>query len=282
MVGIDPVSGALRYERIVSDEHAGAMDPPVDADKRDRRNSQNWMDYKTDLAPDRSNAFSMRGARPDILVGSDDSVYMRQMRFTTELEEMDKSLPHIFSTSGLLDGWEHNRTYTVFGTGDFSTIPVAYSWIIKKQIKVPVGLMLTFDNQTLWAVTRGKTGCAVTAGARPSAQDKESSRPDFEAEKRKGFQKSWSQSLKMRPRSMIQAGDHLILGGTPPDRKGNLYELAARGDLPGTLQVLSAKDGELLQNMNIESPPTWDGMAVNDGRLIIPCVDGSIACWSAE
>jgi hypothetical protein len=284
MVGLDPVSGALRYEKMVRDEHPGAMEPPEDAAKRDRRNNQNWMDYKTDLAPDRSNAFSMTGARPDILVGADDSLYMRQKRFTAGLQPMNVRLPHLFSTSGLLDGWEHNRIYSVFGAGDFSTIPVAYPWIIKRSIKVPVGLMMAFDDETVWVVTREKNGYAMSAGAKPIPQAAADTQPDFGDKNRKGFQKRWTQKLAMRPRSLVQAGNLLILGGMDAAQQGNPYDLAAaaKGGLPGHVQLLSSIDGTLQQALKIPSPPVWDGMAVADGILVVPAVDGAVTAFGAR
>ncbi len=269
LVGLDPVTGALRCEKLVRDKHAGAMEPPKDAEKRDRRNSQNWMDYKSDLAPDRSNSFSMHGSRNEILVGGDESVYMRNMRFDTRLEEMKKVLPHLFSTSELLDGWEHNRVYWGLGTGDFSGLPVAYSWIIKKKINVPVGLMMAFDDKTVWTVTRGKKGYAVVAARRPAKGD---SRPDFKGKRKGTYKRLWSQGIGIRPRSIVRAGDVLVLGGMEKGTEGNPYAVGGEG----RLQILSCKDGRTVSELKIDSSPVWDGMAAGDGKLFIPCVNGSV------
>jgi hypothetical protein len=197
---------------------------------------------------------------------------------------MDTRLPHLFSTSELLDGWEHNRIYSVFGAGDFSTVPVAYSWIIKKSIKVPAGLMMAFDDKTVWVVTRENKGYAVSAGAKPIPPDTAGTQPDFGDKNRKGFQKRWSQKLTLRPRSLVQAGDLLIMGGMDAAQQGNPYDLAAtaKGGLPGHVQLLSSTDGKPQQTLKIPSPPVWDGMAVAEGILVVPCVDGAVTAFGAQ
>jgi len=275
LVGLDPVFGALRCEKLVRDDHPGAMDPPADADKRDRRNSQNWMDYKTDLAPDRSNSFSMHGARPEILVGDEESVYMRNMRFDGKLAGMKKVLHHLYSTSELLDGWEQNRVYWGLGTGDFTGLPVAYSWIIRKRINVPVGLMMAFDDKTVWTVTREKKGYAVVAAGRPKKGD---SQADFLGNRQGAYKKLWSQTIGIRPRSIIRAGDMLILGGLPKGKEGNPYAIGGEG----RLQLLSSTDGNSVRELKIASPPVWDGMAAAGGVIVIPCVDGSVVSYEKE
>jgi outer membrane protein assembly factor BamB len=272
LVGLDPATGALKRERVVRDEHAGAMAPPADAARRDRRTNQNWMDYKTDLAPDKSDSFSMHGSRNEVLVGGDESVYMRNMRFDNTLEEMSEVPPHLFSTSELLDGWEHNRAYWGLGTGNFSGLPVAYSWIIRKQKKMPVGLMMAFDDKTLWTVTRGK-GYSVVATRRPAATD---SKPDFQGERQGAHKPLWSKPVGIRPRSIVRAEDVLVLGGMAKGKGGNPRTVG--GD--GRLQIVSCEDGRTVRELKIDSPPVWDGMAAGDGELVIPCVDGSVVSLS--
>ncbi|MBT3201954.1 MAG: PQQ-binding-like beta-propeller repeat protein [Phycisphaerales bacterium] len=282
LVGLDPISGELRLEKLIRNEHVGALPLPEHADETVRYNQQNWMDYKTDLAPDRSDSFSMEGARPAILVGEDDSVYMRQKRFSSQLEEMETVLPHLFSTSELLDGWEHNRAYWALGTGNFSSLPVAYPWLINKgAINVPAGLMMAFDDHTVWTVMRGASGYTVIAAGRPAKEDAQNSLPDFRGE-REGYEAVWSHNLEIRPRSMLQVGDTLVFGGMAKEQDGNPYSAAAQENGNhelGRLQILSSKDGSILCERTIGSPPVWDGMAVAEDGLFIPCVDGSVVSF---
>jgi hypothetical protein len=73
----------------------------------------------------------------------------------------------------------------VLGTGDFRRVPVAYSWIANSRggrngthLAVPYGLMLAFDDDTVWGVRRGKSYTLFAEDHEPfSATEK--SLPDF-------------------------------------------------------------------------------------------------------
>jgi hypothetical protein len=256
------------------------------------RFSQNHLDYKTFVAPDRSDAFSMSGALTDVLVAEGGSIFMRNLRFDHRLTQQDERLPHLFSTSFFLDGREHNRAYWVFGTGDFSRTPVAYPWIVMKSLAVPYGVLLSYDDETVWGVRRGgkgqETSYFVFARPRPDASTQESRLPDFQT--RTG-QKSppkdlWVGELAMRPRAMIRAGDTLFVGGMTNEFDRNdpaapkNAEYHGRGQ--GLLDVISATDGQTLARLALESPPVWDGMAALEGRLYLATRSGAIVCLADE
>jgi len=285
MYGLDPASGKVLAERHIESEHVGATDPPEDAGKYASKIRQNWLDYKTTLAPDRSDSFAMQGATTDILVADGESVYLRRMRFDGDLVEQKAKRPHLFSTSGLLDDWEHNRSYWVLGTGDFYGTPVAYPWILRKDIKVPFGLMIAFDEKTVWGVHRAK-GYQVFAMPRPDPELKESALPDFKTRTstKKAASANWTASLGIRPRAMLRAGDLLFFGGRSADHTDNSSSAApARTDsVRGYLQVVSCVDGKTVREMGLASSPVWDGMAAAQGRLFVPCVDGTLVCLASK
>lgn len=283
LVGLDPLSGDVVCEKVIESEYPGAMDPPSDADNMSRKNRQNWRDYKTYLAPDRSDSFAMRGARPDILVADADSLYMHHLRFDFELDGQDVRRPHLFATSHLLDGWGHNRNYWVLGTGNFYDTPVAYPWIIKKAIQVPCGLMLCFDRETVWGIRRGRRANTLFAKPRSDPMDKKSSLPDFETRQSEKEAGGWEVKLSIRPRSMVRAGDLLLVGGLRFEQYGDPYSLSAedkqRKEL-GRLHIVSCDEGRTIRRLTLASPPVWDGMAAVKRRLFVPCVDGSVVCLS--
>jgi len=273
LYGLDPRTGRVRCSRRIASDHTGAADPPPEA-KRSRmaaRLGQNATDYKTFLAPDRSDAFSMQGALTDVMSAEGGSVFMRHLRFDTSLARQEKGLPHLFSTSSFLDGAEHHRTYLVLGTGDFSRTPVAFPWIIAKRIAVPYGLMLVFDAKTAWGVHRvGKwertDHYEVFATPRPDPSQKESLLPDFarRSSNRREAGPSWSVRLPLRPRAMLRAGGALFIG-------------CEQGQ-GGALRVVSCNDGATLGAAPLDAPPTWDGMAAADGRLYVALRNGSVVC----
>lgn len=273
--GLDPLTGKVIVKRLVESEHAGAMDPPLKGTKYAStiKIRQNTLDYKTFLAPDRSDAFSMHGATTDILVADKASIYLRHMRFNDRLEVETSGRPHLYSTSRLLDDWEHNRSYWILGTGDIARTPVAYPWIIRSDLAVPFGLMMVFDDKTVWAVRRGgakkgnRASQRVLAIPKPDPSDKANFVPDFEKRtigKNKIVGFTWRTDMSKRARAMLCAGDTLVIGGR--DAKG------------GFLQTLSAGQGAVLDEQPLDASPVWDGLAVAADRLYAALENGTIVC----
>jgi len=67
LYGLEPATGKVVAKRLIESEHAGAMDPPPARTEHSSTTMirQNTLDYKTFLAPDRSDSFSMSGATND-------------------------------------------------------------------------------------------------------------------------------------------------------------------------------------------------------------------------
>jgi hypothetical protein len=273
--GLNPATGKVVAERLVESEHAGAMDPPPSGAKHamPMRIRQNTLDYKTFLAPDGSDAFSMRGATSDILVADEASIYLRHMRFDDELAAQVAGRAHLYSTSRLLDDYEHNRSYWILGTGDLTRTPVAYPWIIRKDLAVPFGLMMAFSEQTVWAVRRGtgkraaKSGLEVVAMPRGDPSDVANAAPDFQKRTVGGHEAtgfSWQADVSGRVRAMLRAGGALVVAGG--DEGG------------GFLHVLSAGHGVSVSERPLEAAPVWDGLAAARGRLYVALENGWLLC----
>jgi hypothetical protein len=104
----------------------------------------------------------------------------------------------------------------------------------------------------------------------------------------------WSQDI----RAMVQAGDMLLIAG-PPDvvdeedaalrlgteeiqtELGN-QDAAMLGQRGGLLWVVSTKDGTKLGELRLPVPPTWDGMAVAQGRVYMTTIDGRVRCFGGR
>jgi hypothetical protein len=94
---------------------------------------------------------------------------------------------------------------------------------------------------------------------------------------------------------MVLAGGTLFVAGPPdlldeeaavkghwnPDIERDLanQDAAMLGRRGATLWAVSAEDGKRLDEIKLEFPPTWDGMAAARGRLLISTVDGTIHCF---
>ncbi|MHC4401857.1 MAG: outer membrane protein assembly factor BamB family protein, partial [Planctomycetota bacterium] len=256
LYGLEPATGKLLWATRLASEHAGALAPPLEDEKQrlDNQFAQNHTDYKTFLAPDKSDAFSMTGALADVMVADGESIFMRHLRFDGKLTQQHEKLPHLFSTSSLLDSREHNRSYWAFGTADFSRTPVAYPWIVTKSMAVPYGVTLAFDDKTVWGVRRGGKGreheYAVFAAPRPDPSQRESLLPDFaeRSGQKKPLREHWVAEIPIRPRAMIRAGDKLFVGGMTdrfdPNDPEAPVNAAYAGQREGLLRVVSSIDGK--------------------------------------
>ena len=283
LYGLDPLTGKVLCEGSVRGTHPESTEGASDtaAEKID----QNAVDSKTLGAPDRSDAFSMSAARSDVLASDGDSIFLRHLRFDRNWVEQETKSRHLFSTSRLLDGEENHRSHWVLGTGDFSRMPVAYSWIanaggVRKDFRlaVPFGLMLTFDDQTVWGVRRGSPYRLFSAENRPFSSGDEPLADFRKTDNATGKASAWTWSvdLAMRPRAMVRAGDRLVLGGVPNVIDPNDPYAAYEGRKGGLVRIMSAGDGGTSGQYQLPSPPVWDGMAVAAGRLYLSTSDGSV------
>ena len=63
---------------------------------------------------------------------------------------------------------------------------------------------------------------------------------------------------------MLRAGDTLVIAG--------------RDTECGFLQMLSARDGDVLSEQPLEASPVWDGLAAAAGRLYGALENGTVVC----
>ncbi len=279
LYGLDPATGKVLHETPIRVEHPrgseGAGEQPV------KKLTQNATDGKTFAAPDRSDAFSMRAARTDVPVGDGESVYLHHLRFDAAGKLQDKPARHLFSTSRLLDDAEVHRSHWVLGTGDFSRTPVAYSWIANRKsggfgsrLAVPYGVILAFDDSTVWAVRRLGGYTLVRQELSPVDPSAEH-RPDFrKATKANEPKWTWSEKLGLRPRAMAVAGDRLLIAGVPEYKDGNVEAFEARGE--GLLWVVDAGSGKKLSERKLPAAPTWDSLAVTTGGVYLTTANGRL------
>jgi outer membrane protein assembly factor BamB len=293
LYGIDPVTGKTIHREHVRNSHpkvTAATTSEVAKLQTELENiGQNATDPKTFAAPDKSDAFSMEGTTTDILVSDGSSIYMRHLRFNRACVRQQEQSRHLFSTSRLLDDAENHRSHWVLGTGDFSRVPVAYSWIANSRggrngthLAVPYGLLLAFDDNTVWGVRRSKSYTLFAEDHEPFSGTEESL-PDFRELRGKAAERwRWSVDLGMRPRAMLRAGGLLFLGGTPYE--ADQVDLAAtyEGIKGGLVWVMSASNGEKLTEHSLDSSPVWDGMAAANGRLYLSLENGCVLSVKAK
>jgi len=294
LYALDPASGTVLCKTHFESRHPEFREGKDRAGEyEETRIDQNLTDYKTFVAPDRSDAFSMAGgAVSDVLVSDGRNVFLHHVRFNAKLEKQDAMSRHLFSTSSLLDDAENHRSHWVLGTGDFSRIPVAYSWIVNRPgrrmptIAVPTGLMMVYDERAVWGVriqgdANGKYELFKKDNRPLSAE--EEPLPDFRRISANELDPCvWKNDFPVRPTAMLRSGSHLVLGVTPTDLPEEDPHAAYEGRRGGAIWVCSESDGTRVAQYPLESPVVWDGMAAANGRLFMATRDGRVVCMGGR
>ncbi|MEY2598979.1 MAG: hypothetical protein RLZZ142_1238 [Verrucomicrobiota bacterium] len=113
-------------------------------------------------------------------------------------------------------------------------------------------------------------------------------------------QRTWENPVGMFPRAMALGGKNILLAG-PKDSINEEYALeqlskkdpaileqlreqdaALRGKRGARLLSVSTENGKVSQEIQLSSPPVWDGMSVARGRLFVATEEGKIVCYGSE
>ena len=293
LYALDPVSGEIMSKTHFKSRHPEYCEGKDKAQpEHAARIDQNVTDYKTFEESDLSDAFSMAaGAVSDVLVSDGSDVFLHHVCFDSKLNRRNQLRRHLFSTSSLLDGAENHRSHWVLGTGDFSRVPVAYSWIVNRPdsrnptIAVPTGVMMVYDESGVWGVRRqGNSNGKYSLFRKQNEPFKQSeeSLADFRKLSRDEVDPCvWKHDLPVRTRAMVKAGTHLLLGVVPLGSSPEDVENAYTNSAAGQIRIVHCDDGKQIAEYGMASAPVWDGMAAADGKVFVSMLDGSVVCWTA-
>jgi outer membrane protein assembly factor BamB len=294
LYGLDPATGKVIYS-----DHYQSRSPKIGHGKAqagpqyDTKISQNTTDYKTFLQSDHSDSFSMaEGTVSDVLTSNGWDVFIHHIRFNARLQKQDKMMRHLFSTSSLLDDAENHRSDWVMGTGDFSRVPVAYSWIVNRPgarsptIAVPTGITMVYDDRAVWGVKRkGDANGRYTLFMKQNTpfSETENSLPDFRKIPRDQVDACvWSHDFPVRTRAMLKSGPNLFLAVTPVEIPPDDPYAAYEGRRGAMIWTIAADDGSTVAEYKLSSPAVWDGLAAAYGRLYIATADGDVICMAGQ
>jgi hypothetical protein len=110
-------------------------------------------------------------------------------------------------------------------------------------------------------------------------------------------QKNWETYVPIVTRAMALAGKNLFVSG-PPDTLDEEYafermaakdpaieqeleeqDAALEGKRGAKLWMMNVESGEKGTDLELDSPPVWDGMVIARGRLYVVTVDGQVKCF---
>ncbi len=276
LYALDPDTGEIKHNYLLHSEHPGPSENTANIESE--KISQNTVDYKTLLAPDKSDSFSMEGNISDILVSDGEAIYLRHMKFNSNLERDNQWSRHLFCTSSLLDDSEAHRSHWFYGLGDFSRMTVAYEWLTRSnrsQFIVPFGRLLVYDSESVWGVRRSQDYSNYTLFCHDietieatEGTEKKDFRPKSSETKNPDLWK-WSVNLPIHPLAMLKAGSRLVIAGSDQNEAGLLI-------------MAWSTDGNIQAEYNLDCTPVWDGMAAANGKLYISLIDGSIVCFGSR
>lgn len=273
LVKIDTNTGKILSSQVVYDLDDEGNQPPVTA------------------------SFEQDGALPDILSSDGGSVYMRHLRFETEILKPAPPKPHLFSPTGYLDANRWHRTYWVYG----ENTKAGYGGWWQSGNELPAGRIMVFDDETVYAFGRSfyagmnsaqfgrgekyilyaadkKAGAALDTNAL-NEQRKRRGDLDVDWEAARTTPIRWSEQLPFDVRAMALAGDTLFLAGPYGDavRSVESYE----GKRGSRIAAADTKDGQLLASYEIDALPVFDALAAANGRLFCAFEDGSVRAFGA-
>jgi len=245
---------------------------------------------------DRSKAFIMAGAEPDVLVTDGKYIYLQQIKFDKRLVRQKGFGRHLMNHSGLADDTWFYRTFWRLGYGDSYDFPNSY---IKYDLRVPFGQLLVFDDRMVCGlqttvspgikpgeVTRTARGCLLFGDPNKPFTPDEKTQPDRDyptktrRPKTPGAHK-WALKLPFQARAMLLGPEKVLVAGWPDVVDKADPHAAIEGRRGGTLWVLS-RDGKKLAEHTLDSPPVFDGMIAAAGRLFASLQDGSVICLDGK
>jgi len=274
-----------------------------------------------DVATDTGAPFAMEGALSDLFVSDGRDLYMRRIKFDTELNrierpwlsplgEIDMGADHLVATGGFLDDSGFDRLYWMYSP--------MWPGFYFAQHAPKSGQLLVFDHQTTYAVKYfyrrviwspaffpAEDGYLLYADAndnQPVLAERGQPPEPFKwlpeesyhdsyrrggrgVEKGSGYQRirpaKWQQMIPLRVRAMVLADEKLFLVG-PPDVLPEDDPLAPfEGRVPAQLWVVSAAEGKKLAQYLLGPQPVFDGLSAAGGRLYLATSDGRLICLGA-
>ncbi len=236
-------------------------------------------------------------AKPDVLSASGTTICMRSMAFDLECRKREAPVKHLFASHGFLNSdWFHRAFWTysdkfAAGSGGTNVSGNRYH----------SGRMMVFDESHLYGFGRTRYGWGsafqykLYKADRPPAEalhPQEDRRSN--ADRGKGIvkQTDWSVDVPILVRSMVKAGDRLLIAGPEkiydeteviqeldaPEARNRVAAQAEAWEHAAQLVVVSASDGRIETAMPLGFAPVWDGMAVAEQELFVAGKDGSLYC----
>jgi outer membrane protein assembly factor BamB len=260
---------------------------------------------------------NMPTALPDILSADENHIYMRAQPFDYQGQPIETFTPerynvqtgeraHLFCPTGFLDDTWWHRTYQLYGQ---SYISAASGWYLATY-HAPAGRLLVMDDKNVYGFGRKPyrfTGTPIVYHLFATEKEPNIINPDPDKPARTRGQRvyglvhetkpeyHWSQDISIYARAMVLANKTLFMAGPPSvvdeldayehmvqkDVQANLAKQidAFQGKFGAKLMAVSTDNGQVITELELNSPPIFDGMAAAKDKLFISTINGQILCY---
>jgi outer membrane protein assembly factor BamB len=231
--------------------------------------------------------------------------------------EQDVGL-HVFSTSGLLDGSWYNRTFWMYSkrwpgfqlanqapkTGQILSVDGEKTYAVRvfyrRNVHSPMffpgkeGYLLFADLNTTEPQIVGEEGAREPVAWLPQSDYERGSgrgvwalgKEAFGLDKMIGYTRAeppvWATWLPVRMRAMVKAGGSVFVAGPPDEFDPEDPFAPFEGRRGARLVAVSAADGQKLSEIELGSPPVFDGLIAAGGRLFASLEDGSVVSLAGK
>ncbi len=247
---------------------------------------------------------SYPGGLADILSCDGEHIFMRDVTFTPDCEQLKPTVDHIHSAAGYLDDdWAH-RTYWFYG----SYMQGGYGGWHREGNRRYSGRIMVRDDERLFGygrtnyfndfrsaprLGRYRDQSIYRLYAAPLKPDpKAKAQPAKRGRKgkkrgRRGPKYTWTVRVPVYVRAMVLADNALFLAGprhiledkTADDPKALAEQVTRlRGGKGAELLAVSPETGEVLSTVKLSSAPVFDGMIAAGGRLFVSTLEGTLIC----
>jgi hypothetical protein len=250
-----------------------------------------------DIHKETGQPFDMEGTKSDILVTDGVHIFLYQMAFDKELNDVTGPRAsnlgdrlcgrHLMATGGFLEDLWYDRTYWSYSN--------RWPGFYYANDAPKAGQILVFNEDTTYGLhvftERLRLSPAFTPGAKGYelfADDNDNEpvlkKNSINREKGPGFSRAappkWSKHIPLRALAMVLAGDKLFMAGPPDVMPEDDPYASFEGRLGTRLWVVSAKNGERLAEYPLKGLPAFDGMAAAHGRLYVSMKNGTLLCMA--
>ncbi len=313
LYALDPATGGVRHYSTLegpwpTEEQLG--EPVItERDLRSAKDEETKRALQEKVSTQYATGYSMKGGAVDLLVSDGKDLYMAQNKFTAALDRVDLQREghigltpmggmHMMASDGFLDPTMYHRNYWLYDE----------RWMGKcggSGTAARGGTVLAVGSDRVYAAKHYQggwypqhqpgSGNLLLADAFDTANVR-GDKIDAEAHKAKGIRSwgntsdymrtdkpLWQTNVPILVRAMLaasdgQGGEIVFSAGVVEGSSSEEWETAARFESQAKLLVHSGADGGLLAEYDLPACPVFDGMSAAAGRLIVPMLNGEVAC----